>query len=64
MTGTCGFVEMKRTGVYNYEAIKHGFSCISFARSRGICLKPRPEAEVFNSPDRPDKCKYNERVGR
>ena len=64
MTGTCGFVEIQMTWVYKYVGIKHGFSSIRFARSRGICLKQRPEAEIFNSPDRTDKCKCNERVGR
>ena len=29
--------------------IKHGFSCITFARSRGRYWKPRPEAAVFNT---------------
>ena len=30
--------------------IKQGFSCINtFARSRGRCWKPRPEAAVFNT---------------
>ena len=29
--------------------IKHGFHALTFARSRGRCWKPRPEAAVFNT---------------